>query len=94
VKAPRQFPVVVRTGSVGVKIYRADREKDGSEYTSYTLSCTAADGRRKLKAIPIRHKYIRDSPVVAVAVAVAVAAVAVYVAVAVTGEVSGKGSTF
>ena len=50
VKAPRQFPVVVRTGSVGVKIYRADREKDGSEYTSYTLSCTAADGRRKLKA--------------------------------------------
>ena len=50
VKAPKQFPVVVRTGSVSVKIYRTTREKDGSEYTSYTISYTAADGKRKLKA--------------------------------------------
>jgi integrase len=50
VKAPEKFPFKVRTGSVTVKIYRAEREKDGTKYTSYSISYTAADGQRKLKA--------------------------------------------
>src|SRR5688572_10413334 len=49
-RSPNSFPVSVRRGSVVVKIYRQDRLKAGAEYSSYMVTYTGADRKRKQKA--------------------------------------------
>jgi hypothetical protein len=61
-KSPNAFPVLIRFGSVRVKIHRTKAEKNGKTYISFIIDYRSRMDNESKEALRVTKKPIRKRP--------------------------------